>query len=172
MSSQPHVSFSNEQPTNPKLVSFAARKRFFHLFKNLIRTATRNCSYYTVCEIKIISTLTNPWCETDVINGNKSFIVSLCFDQQLSAMLSVNVIDQPVLFSIILSYSKHYGTWKGVTVSMDWESLVQLCPLLLRWNTRSSCDGPERMYTRNVPESLTNNRQITCFSLIHTNCFS
>lgn len=29
------------------------------------------------------STSTKPWCETDVINGNKSFIVSLCFDQQL-----------------------------------------------------------------------------------------
>lgn len=54
-------------------------------------------------------------------------------------------------------------TWKGVFLSTDWENLVQLCPLLLLLNIRSSSDDPERMYTFSVPESLTNNRQMSCF---------
>lgn len=44
------------------------------------------------------------WCETDVINSNKSTVVRLCLDQQLRRRLlreSVNMIDKILIFLLI-----------------------------------------------------------------------
>lgn len=47
------------------------------------------------------STLTKAWCDTDVINSNKSTVGRLCFDQQLSMRSkSVNMIKY--LYSLLL----------------------------------------------------------------------
>lgn len=102
--------------------------------------------------------MTEAWCETNVINGNESSALSLCLDQQLFLREHVNIYI--IFLGSNVTAKSVWDTWKGLDVSTDWENLLQRLSLLLLWNIRSSSDGPERMNTCKVPESLMDNRKI------------
>ena len=108
MSSQPHVPFSKEQPTNRNLVSFTTRAKkrkkkrktcLSYYLSNLLQKHGRN-------KLKIsktnTTTLTKTWGDSDVINSNKSSVVGLCFDHQLKIKSeSVNILNKISTLTLI-----------------------------------------------------------------------
>lgn len=147
VSSQPHVSLSNEQPTKSKLVSLTTRgeqnlKTQFCKQKSKIIAAPGQTPGVTAMS----STATKPL-----------FLVSA---SMCSWTLKKRAEWLMRLYSS-LSLRRIPHTWKGLVLFTDWENLTQLLPLLELWNTSWLSDGPERRYTFNMPESLSRNREMS-----------
>lgn len=80
ISSQPQVSFSKEQPTNAEPVSFTAIEDTTQFDTFTMMTFICNVAFQTIN----IITWTAAWCDGDVIDGNKSSVIGLGHNSQLS----------------------------------------------------------------------------------------